>query len=180
MEKWIKNRKNQVSIILVLTALLVISNIIVPAYDSLSYYHLKIASLEKQSRQLHRYALHINYHENLSRHISEQLAKQQQLYANMRDAVIIQKWFGKVQRQCRLTVVMQQIKNGNISGDLERIDIRQTLEGKYSDHVRYLNTILSQQNSILLERYKLQNQSPLMLNPILTADLQLFLFLPLK
>ena len=178
MRNWIKSKRNQLSILLVAICILTISNSIIPAYESLSYYHDKIDALEKLQQQLQRFSLHIGFHENQANQIKQQLADLHQLNADVRNTVTLQKRFGKIQRQCQLKVITQQIKKNNISSELEKIDIRQTLEGNYSDHVRYLKAILSPEYSVLLERYSLLNRTPLSENPTLTADLNLILLLP--
>lgn len=180
MKNWIKIRKNQLSVILIATVVITISNGIIPAYETLAYYQGKMGSLENQHRQLHRYSLHIDYHEDRSNQIRQQLTELNQLYSDFRDSTFLQKHFGNIQRQCQLKVITQQINRSEISGDLEKINIQQTLDGKYRDHVRYLKMILSPENSFILERYNLISQSLLSDDPTLTADLNLILFLPKK
>jgi len=180
MKNWIKNRQNQVTILLVATMILAISNFIAPAYEARSYYHDQIISLENQYQLLYRYSLHVDYHETQLKQIEQQLEDLQQLYDIPRNSAAFQKHFGKIQRENHLTVVAHQTSKENASRDLEKINIRQTLEGKYSNHMNYLKAILNDRNSILLERYALDTSAPLSNEPKLTADLQLTLFLPLK
>ncbi len=178
MRNWIKSRRNQLSIILVAICILTISNFIMPSHDTLTYYHGKIDSLEQQQQQLHRFSLHIDFHESQAKLIKQQLADLRQRNADLRNTATLQKQFGKIQRQCQLKVITQQIERNNISSELEKINIRQTLNGNYSNHVRYLKEVLSPKNSLLLERYSLINRALFSDNPTLTADLNLILLLP--
>ncbi len=180
MKNWIKSRQNQVTVLLVTTMILTISNFIAPAYESLSYYHDQIVSLNNQYQLLYKYSLHVDYHETQLTQIKQQLENLQQLYDIPRNTAAFQKHFGKIQRQYNLTVVAQQISKEKASRDLEKINIQQTLEGNYSSHMAYLKTILSERNSMLLEQYVIETKSPLSNEPNLTADLQLTLFLPQK
>ncbi|NQU64716.1 MAG: hypothetical protein HQ517_10620, partial [SAR324 cluster bacterium] len=159
---------------------ILISNVIIPAYETLSYYQAKMGSLTNQYQQLHRYSLHIDYHENQSNRMKQELTAQHELYADLRNITFLQKRFGILQRQYQLKVITQQIKRGKISSDLEKINIHQTLDGKYSNHVRYLKMILSRESTLMLEQYNLINQTTLGDDPTLTADLDLILFLPKK
>jgi Na+-transporting NADH:ubiquinone oxidoreductase subunit NqrC len=180
MKDWINNRQNQVTILLVATMILTVSNFIAPAYEALSYYREQIVSLENQYQLLYRYSLHVDYHETQLKQIEQQLENLQQLYDIPRNTAAFQKHFRKIQREYHLTVVAQQTSKENASQDLEKIYIRQSLEGKYSSHMNYLKAILNEQNGILLERYILDTKAPLSKEPNLTADLQLTLFVPLK
>ena len=130
MKNWIKIRKNQLSVILIATVVITISNGIIPAYETLAYYQGKMGSLENQHRQLHRYSLHIDYHEDRSNQIRQQLTELNQLYSDFRDSTFLQKHFGNIQRQCQLKVITQQINRSEISGDLEKINIQQD-DGKF-------------------------------------------------
>ena len=178
MRNWIKSRRNQLSIVLVAICILTISNYIIPSYETLTYYQEKIDSLDQQQQQLNRFSLHIDFHERQVKLINQQLADLRQHNANLGNTATLQKQFGKIQRQYQLKVITQQIERKNISSEFEKIDIRQTLTGNYSNHVRYLKEVLSPKNSLLLERYSLINRTLFSDNPILTADLNLILLLP--
>lgn len=180
MRNWINNRRNQISIILAAVIILAISNFILPAYETLSYYQLKSISLEKQERQLYGYSLHIDYHEKQSGRIQQQLAKLQQVFSQAENTAILQKKLGNLQRKYHLKVASQVIQKGKPSQDLQVMRIEQTLDGIYKDHMRYLEAVLDRDNNLLLERYELTSQEPFDNNPLLTAKLQLTLFLPVQ
>jgi len=163
---------------LIAAGILIISNIIIPAYETLAYYHSKIDALEMQQQQLNRFSLHIDFHESQVKIIKRQLADLHRHNAELRNTATLQKRFGKIQRQCQLKVITQQFERSNISSDLEKIDVRQTLNGHYSNHVRYLKEVLNPKNSMLLEQYSLVNRTLFSDDPILTADVNLILLLP--
>ncbi len=112
--------------------------------------------------------------------MQKKLAELEHRFSELQNPATLQRRFGDFQRECRLKVVMQEIKKHKASQELEKIHIQQTLDGKYNDQMRYLKIILSQENNILLERYDLDNQAPLTSNPRLTAHLVLALYLPSK
>jgi hypothetical protein len=178
MRNWIKSRRNQLSILLVAAGILIISNTIIPAYETLAYYHSKVDALEMQQQQLRQFTLHIDFHESHVKIIKKQLADLHQHNAELRNSAALQKQFGKIQRECQLKVITQQFERSNISSELEKIDIRQTLDGHYSNHMSYLQEVLSPKNNMLLEQYSLVNGTLFSDNPILTADVNLILLLP--
>jgi len=180
MAEWIRRRRNQVSIVFTAAIILITSNLIIPAYDSLSYYEGKSAALEKQYQQLYGYSLHIDHHEKISKLLQQQLEDLASLFSSQRNTAALQNKLGQIQKQCRLTVVEQEIKKGTSSPDLEILNVQQTLSGKYNSHIRYLNTIMDDDSTLLLKQYKLENQEPFKKNPLLTAHLHLTLFLPKK
>lgn len=180
MRIWLNNRQNQISMGLVAIMVITISNFILPVYETLSYYRDKTASLEKKYQQLYGYSLHITHHENQLIPLQSELADLEQKFTKLRNAAALQKYFGDIQRECQLKVIIQEIKKGELSQELETIHIHQMLDGKYNDHMRYLNAILSGKSDILLEEYVLENRSPFSGDPQLTAQLVLTLFIPLK
>lgn len=178
MRTWIRNRQNQVSIALVAIIFVTVSNVILPAYEALSYFKRKSDTLEQQAQQLFRYSLHVRHYEKKAGDIQERLAAFQKRFSELEKSEVLQKQFGAIQRACRLTVVAQEINLQRASSDFKAIRIRQTLQGRYSDQIRYLNIVLQPARSLLLERYHLENRSPLSRDPDLTADLALTLYIP--
>lgn len=180
MRQWINIRRNQISLLLTGVFIITINNFIIPAYESLVYYQEKTATLDRQYQKLYNYSLHIRHHEKRLVSGQEQLAKLEQDFNELRDAAYLQQYFGTVQRACHLKVVTQEIKKGDLSRDLESVQIEQTLEGGYRDQMRYLKTILKDDHNLLLEQYQLENRAPFSNNPTLTARIFLTLFLPVK
>jgi len=178
MKKWLNQRTNQISILLIALSVLVVSNIILPSYDTLAYFQDKSASLERQYQHLYGYSLHVRYHEENLPQLQQQLSGLEDQFATLQDTTRLQNLLGIIQRKHRLKVEAQAIKKGKLSPDLEAIQVSQTLNGKYDDLVQYLTAASEIHDSLLLENCDLENRDPLSEDPLLVARLQFTLFLP--
>ncbi|MCP4750349.1 MAG: hypothetical protein GY866_05625 [Proteobacteria bacterium] len=127
-----------------------------------------------------KYSLHMEYHEKSFENTSRNLNELNAQLSVTTDSGSIQQRLGRFQRQHQLKVVTQKFEHVQKDDFFERIIIKQTLEGKYRNHVDYLKEVLAPGNPLMLVSGTFQNRAPTKDDPPLLADLELILFLPSK
>lgn len=180
MKKWLRKRTNQVTILLSGIIILIFSNLIIPTYEKIPYYNKNISKLKKTKKQLARYALHMEYHENNYLDVRQKLEELETQILQPLDTVTLQNRLGKMQRGHHLKVKTQKLETQNIDDFFSQVVIKQTLEGNYQNQIGYLKDLLDHEDSLIMTRCDFKNLEPISKDPTLLADLELkyFVFSP--
>ena len=178
MNKWFKNRRNQISILLLGVIVLLIFNFILPAYEKAPYYQRKINQQEKQIKILKTYQLHMHFHEQKYKEFKQMLPSLHEKIFHVRDTKALQQQLGLLQRTHHLRIVAQRIENLEMEYFFDEIIVRQQLKGKYQDHIRYLKALTAPKANLVTTDCRFNNLNPTETNPELMMTLEFKYLLP--
>jgi len=171
MRNWIRQKRNQVFILMLAGAILLLNNFGLPRHEQLAHHKDKIAILASRHRQLSQYALHTEYHETRHSEIQAQRTSLQQSLTARTTAKTLQQWLGQLQRQYRLKVIRQKVEEQPLDEQFGQIEVQQTLSGTYVNLHHYLEAVMKPESLLILEDGSFENQAPLDANPTLLVQL---------
>lgn len=178
MNKWVKVRKNQISIALLGAILILLFNIILPGFEKLPYYRKKIAQLEIQKKRIERYSLHMEYHEKLRNEYKLGVETFQTKFQAIRDVNALQVRLGKLQRKHHLRIELQDIETTKTNDLFDQVIVKQRLKGGYPDHMNYLKALTGPRSTLVTTRCSVENLNPTITDPELVMTLEFKYILP--
>jgi Tfp pilus assembly protein PilO len=176
MKLWLRQKSNQVFILIVALCILIFSNIILPGHEQIHYHTGQTANLKLQVQQLSRYELHIKHHQAQQAAVHQNTQRLTQAVSVWTSTKSLQTRLGQLQRAHKLKVVRQRIHESPLDDTFGQIEVQQSLTGSYTDHIGYLKALMAPGNLLILESGRFENTAPLVADPTLTADLTLKTF----
>jgi len=178
MNKWLKVRNNQITVVLIGITLILLFNFILPGFEKLPYYRNKISQLEIQKKRLKRYSLHMDYHEELHEEYKHQVQALQAKFQAIRDTNWLQKMLGKLQRKHHLRIEVQDIETSEMDELFDQVLVKQRLKGEYADHMKYLIALTDPKSTLVTTKCSFENLNPTETDPELVMTLEFKYILP--
>lgn len=176
MRKWIGDRRNQYSILLIALTLILTVNVITPLVEQRRYYQGKILRLQSERDMLVNYEAHLDHHKDSLAEIEAKTEELRSIYNAWANSSSIQKKLITILDNSGIRVTKQSIDHHEFDLSFDYFLVSQTLEGTYLPLMAYLSVLTQDNNPIVIDSCEFQNESPIKNNPVIQLEIKFKIF----
>ncbi len=165
-----KSKKLQITSALVLTHIILVFGYFIPTEEEISYFESKLTGLKNDYRIQKNLSRYLDSHKERIGPIQLKLKKLKRYWNQKNDFQQLQKQLNRG----RITVISQRVTP--LNQQIPEQIVKQTISGKYQELTQYFETVLSENNPVILSFLSIKNQTPVSKNPKLEAELELRFF----
>jgi Tfp pilus assembly protein PilO len=179
-KQWLQHKSTRLIILLASIQIYLIVGQIIPSYEKIPYYQAKIRLLNQQHTKLKLNREHLSFYRDKQSITSDELHSFKRQVDQLLDSGELPMALNRLHLASGLDVLRQQIDQSALNSDFSRITITQSLQGKYLHLVAYLEKIPHLHQFVIVSSCEFINNSPLEIDPTISLNLVLTIYLPLK